>query len=327
MVFSVPNLKDLIPEKSNIFDDATDYVKENIVQFSESVNKYFVAPHDNYGIGGFLFDISGDYSVNLTSEITDHVIEDNSNIQDHITIKPKKIILKGYVGELVYRDVYGFSGVVSRLTGKLSNIIGLAPNTAKGADKIIGQINSIANKGDYYYNLISNKISGISSIWDFFNVKDQASQTSQQKAFRYFSNLMENKILVSVQTPFEYMPNMAIESVMAIQREESGDISDFTITLKQITKAKVKLVAYNSSFDPVYRNKVLNEDINIELQGRASQQAAPLAKIGRMIGQETSPSADDVAATGIPALNISADDLSYNDLFKYEKDSKGISLP
>lgn len=320
---SLSLLTDILPEKSNLFDDATDYIKENIVQFSEAVNKYFVAPHDNYGIGGFLFDIAGDYSVNLTAEITDHTIEDNSNIQDHITIKPKKIILKGYVGELVYRDVAGFSGIVSKLTGKLSAVTGLAPNLAKGADKIIGQVNSIANKGDYHYNLISNKISGITSIWDFFNGKDQASQTNQQKAFKYFSNLMENKILVSVQTPFEYMPNMAIESVMAVQREESGYISDFTITLKQITKAQVKIVAYNPSSDPVAVNKKLDDILKRTLQGRAKEQSAPLTKIGRMVGQET----EFVADGSNYILNTSASEMVKDVMWQFDPISKGIELP
>lgn len=317
MAFELPKLDNVIKDASNLFDDATDYVKENIVQFSETVDKYFVAPHDNYGIGGFLFDISGDQTVNLQAEITDHTIEDNSQIQDHITLKPKKITLRGYVGEVVYKDVSGFSGIASKLTGKLSAITGLAPNLTKGMDQYIGKIGALANKGDYYYNLISNKLSGITSIWDFFNGKDQASQTNQQKAFKYFSNLMQNKILVSVQTPFEYFNNMAIESIVALQREESGDISDFSITLKQITKAKVKVVAYNPAKDPTARTKELNEELNQELQGRASQQASPIKQIGRMAGQQTSPSASDLVNTGlIPALDINAEELANKKQFK-----------
>lgn len=320
-------LTDILPEKSNLFDDATDYIKSNIDDFSKYIDKYFVAPHDNYGIGGFLFDVSGDQTVNLQAEITDHTIEDNSQIQDHITLKPKKIILRGYVGELVYKDAFGFSGLVSKLTGKLSAITGLAPNLTKGMDQYIGTINSIANKGDYYYNLISSKISGISSIWDFFNGKDNASQTKQQKAFKYFSNLMQNKVLVSVQTPFEYFNNMAIESIVALQREESGDISDFSITLKQITKAKVKVVAYNPAKDVTTRVKELNEETQQELDGRAAQQASPIKQTGRVIGQQTkSPSASDVA-NAIPSLNIDASSLTKNSIYNYDEASKGIELP
>lgn len=312
-------------DSSNIFDDATEYAKENITQFSDAINKYFVAPHDNYGIGGFLFDISGDQTVNLSAEITDHTIEDNSQIQDHITIKPKKITLRGYVGELVYKDAAGFSGFVSKLTSKLSAITGLAPNLTKGMDQYIGEVNALANKGDYYYNLLSNKLSGISSIWDFFNGKDDASTTNQQKAFKYFSNLMQNKILVSVQTPFEYFNNMAIESIVALQREESGDISDFSITLKQITKAQVKLVAYNPAKDVTGRVQELNEETAQDLQGRASQQAAPIKHIGRMTGQQTSPNADDVA-NAIPSLNIDASSLSKDKMYDYDAMSKGIEI-
>lgn len=320
MVFSVPKIDNIIPDSSNIFDDATDYVKSNVEQFSKTINKYFVAPHDNYGIGGFLFDISGDQTVNLDSEITDHTIEDNSQIQDHITLRSKKITLRGYVGELVYRDVFGFSGITSKLTGKLGTIAGLAPNATKGMDQYIGKIGALSNKGDYYYNLVSNKISGITSIWDFFNGKDQASQTNQQKAFQYFSKLRESKILVSVQTPFEYFNNMAIESIVALQREESGSVSDFSITLKQMTKAKVKIVAYDPSLDVVGKNGQSNK----ELQGRAAQQSSPVKQIGRMTGQQTNPYGENLYLA--PELKIGADQVILDKQYNYDPNSIGIGI-
>ena len=65
----------------------------SISNFTDALKKYVVMPRGEYGVDGFIFDIYGDETVNLTAEITDHTIEDNSQIQDHITLKPKKIRL------------------------------------------------------------------------------------------------------------------------------------------------------------------------------------------------------------------------------------------
>lgn len=53
------------------------------------------------GIGGFLFDIPGDEWVQLTSDITDHYVENNTSIQDQIALQPEQITVKGFVAELV----------------------------------------------------------------------------------------------------------------------------------------------------------------------------------------------------------------------------------
>ena len=49
---------------------------------------------------GFLFNILGEEVVTLTADATDHYVEDNSAIQDHIALKPITITLHGYIGEV-----------------------------------------------------------------------------------------------------------------------------------------------------------------------------------------------------------------------------------
>ena len=52
-------------------------------------------------IGYFIFDIDGTTTHTLESDITDHYTENNTAIQDHWALKPEKITLKNYQGELV----------------------------------------------------------------------------------------------------------------------------------------------------------------------------------------------------------------------------------
>ena len=53
-------------------------------------------------IGYFIFDIDGTVTHQLESDITDHYVEDNTAVQDHIALRPEKITLKNYQGELLF---------------------------------------------------------------------------------------------------------------------------------------------------------------------------------------------------------------------------------
>ena len=64
-------------------------------------NKAIVRPNNPpAGIAGFLFDLQADDEIHLQSDITDHYVEDNTAIQDHIALRPEEITLKGLVAEL-----------------------------------------------------------------------------------------------------------------------------------------------------------------------------------------------------------------------------------
>lgn len=53
------------------------------------------------GVAGFVFDIEGEETFELRSEISDHYVERNTTIQDQWGRLPERVTLKGYVGELV----------------------------------------------------------------------------------------------------------------------------------------------------------------------------------------------------------------------------------
>ena len=67
---------------------------------NDLTTKYILKPLGAKGIAGFVFDIEREHRIELKSEITDHYIEDNSTIQDHISKAPVLITLTGYVGEI-----------------------------------------------------------------------------------------------------------------------------------------------------------------------------------------------------------------------------------
>ncbi len=249
---------------------------------NQSLGKYIVSPLNAFGIGGFTFDVEGESTVNIQTEITDHYIEDNSAIQDHIAVKPKKITLKNYVGELVYRLDGDTNTPAQKLTQKLTVLNSYLPVLAAGA-KQANNIFQAAKKAqsvfsttkgltDFVSNNFASAQSGTVNIWNL--IKNVTPPTSrQQQAYMFFKALAEQKVLVSVQTPFEFMSNMAIESIVGIQGEESRYISNFAITLKEIRTVSTLDVP----FDPAkYSERTLTQTLPTTQSGTV-QGLAPSA--------------------------------------------------
>ena len=250
---------------------------------SANLNNYVVRPLNAFGLGGFMFDIEGETSVNLTSQITDHFLEDTTNVQDHISTNPKKVTLKGYVGELTYNKNGNGSNFVQKAVQKLTVINSFLPiltgmgeqsfKAKKSVDDSPLNLNAITS------SFTSKTINRVSDYWAF--VKNMVGQqTKQQQAYMYFKALQEQKIIVSVQTPFEFMSKMAIESVVAIQSEGSNVMSDFSITLKEI-----RTVSLTSPLQGTYGGKVTREeDLSQVMSQKTAQQTAPVKNIGAVQG-------------------------------------------
>jgi uncharacterized Fe-S center protein len=77
-------------------------LSNNVNFLSSATQQAIVKPEDFKGIAGFVFDVITLDSIELSSDITDHYIEDNTAINDHIALKPEIIRVEGLVGELKY---------------------------------------------------------------------------------------------------------------------------------------------------------------------------------------------------------------------------------
>ena len=182
---------------------------------------------------GFLFQIVGDETVNLSSDITDHYVENNSSLQDHISLRPITITVSGFVGELtnvVPDSLLIAKNVVDRL-GTLQAYVPSLTNTARRAFNLAQQVYSL-----------SEKVIKAGAI--AFGVE---VQTAQEKAFAELYRYHTNRTLFYVATPFGQFESMAIQNIIANQSPDSKSISDFTITFKQVKFAQTKTISKQSS--------------------------------------------------------------------------------
>ena len=192
------------------------------------VDKFVVRPTGNpnrIGVSGYIFDIIGHEEISLDSAITDHYVEDNQAIQDHIALNAEQFTLSGYVGELTYQPSHPFSAFMPILQD-FENVPGVTPSFTIQAGQAYSKIlymsqktGEAVNKAQSLYNLFSDFSTTISK---------------QQNAFNYFYGLWSNRQLCEIETPWGIFKTMAILNIRAKQDEDTKMVTSFSITFKKI---------------------------------------------------------------------------------------------
>lgn len=183
------------------------------------------------GIAGFLFDVVDDDGAELESDITDHYIEDNTAIQDHIALRPETVTVTGRVAELV-RSVPVIKPV-AEVTNPLPLMPDLMPTLTPGSQEREDAELLAQTEGDAVIQFAED-------LYGYYqnNARQQPGQTKQSYIYGYIYQLWKGRQLFSVETPWGIFENMAILSASAKQGPESRSVSEFTITFKKIRVAR-----------------------------------------------------------------------------------------
>lgn len=235
-----------------------------------------------------LFHYEGEQAVLVTSDITDHFVEDNSAIQDQIALKPEEITTQGFIGEL--NDVVPKAlKPIKFIADKLTTVVAYTPSltetaliayqqafflyqtTANAVNSAVAawsSVSSIGSSGDGQ-NVVSG--SGISGF-DPLTGRVSGIQNKQQIAFQQFYGYWRNRTLFTVQTPWAVFQNMAIKNLRAIQDEGTRVVSSFEVTFKMIRTAST----------------ITTGSISNTFQGRAASQASSLVDLGTSSPAESS---------------------------------------
>lgn len=221
------------------------------------------------GIAGFLFDIAATDNVTHAAQITDHYVENNSAVQDHIAFDPVKITITGKVGELVYTKEQGIA-FLSATIDRLTPLGVLKPKQALQAQRYIAaanQLYSATQSALKVYNDLAGVFKGI------------PAKNKQQEAFNTFEGYFLGRTLLTVETPWKTYESMVIENWSADQDAESMYETTFTLTFKE-----VRYVGTNTNTG--------------KLVGRNAEQKAEPVNQGTTKGKSGAATLLDYATTG-----------------------------
>jgi hypothetical protein len=133
--------------------------------------------HDRFDLGGLVFDYAGEVKAELSADITEHVTEDNTFIQDQIALPPKRVTMKGLVGELVAGPGAGLDallgGILNSLTTVNAYIGGKTPQMVIKASKAVTQVQKVTTQ-------ISGAVAKGKSLYNFFKNGSVASTRQAQ---------------------------------------------------------------------------------------------------------------------------------------------------
>lgn len=185
------------------------------------------------GINGFVFDIPQTETVTLTAQITDHWTETNTAIQDHIALEPVKLTLTGIVAELVWEKSKG-EAAAEQAIQRAMEIPGMQPELAQGATQYLAGYDELKRQKTQALNIYSD-------LNTFFD-KNLIATTKQGKAYGKLEGYFYTRTLCTVNTPWRFYTNMAIESLTFNQDETTRDMTTVTVTFKQINSIEIAAI-------------------------------------------------------------------------------------
>lgn len=228
----------------NTISGNNDLVAADPDSFLDAKTSAIVSVAGQEGISGWVFDIPTGETVDLETDVTDHYIENGSFISDHAVNKPVRITLTGIIGELVYEiPKDGLEANLSALSNTLTAVNAFAPELNPQAAQSVAAAAQVAAYAASQYEAIQKRLSNLKKYFS----GDDATQTLQQKAFAELNAMRESKQIVSVQTPWAFYNAMIITSISARQDDKSNDKTDFSITLKEMRFADIKVTEFDAN--------------------------------------------------------------------------------
>lgn len=207
------------------------------------------------GIAGFKFHIPKSEQVKFESDITDNYTSLNTSYQDHIALKPIEITVRGLQGEYFY-DLHPIENAISTVT---STTGALLSTFAPQITEIVKQNKTKKLISEKQIDLsVKNFLSGgletefnLVDMWKVFQNTFKL-KSAQTRAFLYFEALWKSRAIFSVETSWKRYDNMAIKSIVPL-RDDNADITDFTITFKQMQFAHTQQISLKALGNRAYQ--------------------------------------------------------------------------
>lgn len=206
--------------------------KDMVAQYDLAFNgRTILAPKGVQQIGSFAFDYKGTDIVSMSNDVTDHWLEDNTAVQDHIGVKPAMVTISGFISELAISSslLLSISTTLNAVQNGLTRVNNYTGNYTPGAvvsmQKAITQAQAVAVQ-------IEQAVARAAQVAAFF--QNGPVMSKQQAAYFQLSSLRLARIVFTVYTPFQVFYNMAITEMKATQSDKTKTMSDFTVTMKQL---------------------------------------------------------------------------------------------
>lgn len=193
------------------------------------------------------FDYLSEESNTAEASITDNWVESNYTLQDHIAVKPRVYRLKGYVGEVIFKQPTKFVKAISDWADN-HPILKATKEKIQPINALSGIVSNYTRAGINIVNQIESSYNRYRQIYEAYNNIHQDFVGKRQKTVStILLNLLEQRIPVKL-TDLAFNDDIAgredrlyfLQSVSARQGDNAF-ISDYEVTIKELRVAQSKI--------------------------------------------------------------------------------------
>lgn len=183
------------------------------------------------------FDTIEEHTISIQNQITDNYIENNTSIQDHIAHSPITIIMRGLIGEVVYKPPMT---ALNKIRGKLNNpyISNFGITISDKLSLIPALLPSVSNVTQIARNVAQYTEASYRRYEKIIKNFGEGGyrQSRLEEVYDKLKTMRDYNDLLIVETPYQVFDNMVIQSV-TLRQGNVNYVSDIEMTLKQINYA------------------------------------------------------------------------------------------
>lgn len=189
-------------------------------------------PNQKVGIGGMTFGARITENITFAMQAPDVPLEDGSESQDHLILKPVAITIDGYIGDMDLKPEEEIEAYI-----KANKQVGVVRSyLPERTQSQIDKVNSAVLSVNDVYRRADAAIKAGKQLIEIF--KPSSNKTLQEQFFEGIREIFNSKSLIDIQTSFGIYKNMVLTSV-SIPRELNVDSSiRFSLSAKQIRFAE-----------------------------------------------------------------------------------------
>lgn len=231
----------------------------------------------------------------LSTDITDHIVEDHTSVQDHITIKPRTYTMRGLISEKVYEmpNKSKWNKWIERISNRLSPLKVLAPTVNSYFQSAINLYEAIENKietigqgiahlkEDDNYKTFFSKDYWLSKDSDDNLGKWNKDLYLQKDIIDYLDYYRTQRIPVTIDTGWGsvYEPNNVSAfyiTDVSINQGDSYQLSELSVTVKELRFTDIKVAELTK--EKLNRYNLMNKDFTDTVTGQTDDNKTKWAR-------------------------------------------------
>lgn len=227
---------------------------------TKTASSYLLFREAGYTVDAIKFDLLLDEQHSMEAEVTSHPVEDGSQINDHIQIKPRKGSLTGFVTNHPFAGGYN-GGLPANIAQKIA--------ASQKKDWLSGFVQDIASSYGQLGRLLGQQDGLKFTEADFQGLPVRENRV--QNMFDAFEALMLAKKVCTIQTGLKKYTDVVVTKVDTSRDKETGDAGRFKVDFQEIRFVTPSEIALGATVRPDFKTD-------------AGKQAAKKAKKGKTGG-------------------------------------------